>query len=146
MTIETGTTNRTSHKRLIVPTAEQIASLSDQALNALRDDLTEAKLAIENQIANAVALGDADPDWIVRSNGALTHMRRGLGHIKKERERRQLTPRMPDDLTPAFQAVDTVREVLKAHGILITAVRRFLDDDTDDNYNTLANLIDPEPA
>lgn len=141
MNIETGHNNRTI-KRIIVPSADEIASLSDSALLALRDDITDAKLAIENQIATANAIGDADPDWLIRSNGALTHMRRGLIHIKQERERRSLVPRMPDDLTPAFQAVDTLREVLKAHGALVNAVRRFIDDDNDDNFDMLVALIE----
>lgn len=141
-TYETGTNNKT-YKKVVVPSAPDIAAMPDKDLLQLRLDLTEAKLAIESQISMAAATDNKDLDWVIRTNGALSHMRRGLAIIKTERERRNMTPKIPQDLTPAFQAVDELRNVLKAHGALVTAVRNFLDEDTDQNFDTLEQLVNP---
>ena len=143
MTYETGTMNKTAYKKVIVPNADEIADMSDSELAQLRTEFTDAKLAIESQLATAQATGNTDHEWVVRTNGALSHMRRGLALIKHERERRSLVPKMPDDLNPAFAAIDTLREVLKAHGALVEAVRRFLNDDNDENFDTLEKLVTP---
>lgn len=142
MTYETGTMNKTA-KRVIVPNADQIAEYTDQQLLELRSDLTDAKLAIENQLFAAQTTGNTDQEWLLRTNGALAHMRRGLSMVKTERERRSLVPKMPEDLQPAFAAIDTLRDVLKAYGTLVEAVRRFLDDDNDDNFDVLESLVTP---
>lgn len=140
MNYETGTTNKT-YKKVIVPSADEIAAMTDDELLRFRTDLTDAKLAIEAQLSSAKALNSMDQEWFVRSNGALSHMRRGLALIKAERERRSLVIKMPTDLNPAFTAIDTLRDVLKAHGALVAAVRRFIDDDNDDNFDTLDQLV-----
>lgn len=140
MTYETGTMNKT-YRKVIVPTADEIAEYSDQQLLALRSDLTDAKLAIENQLFAAQTAGNLDHEWLIRTNGALSHMRRGLALVKQERERRSVVPKMPDDLNPAFAAIDTLRDVLKAYGTLVEAVRQFLDDDNDSNFDLLEQLV-----
>lgn len=140
MSFDTGTTNKT-YKKVVVPTASQIQALPDHDLMQLRVDLIDAKLAIESQISAAATTGNQDLDWAVRTNGALSHMRRGLALIKTERERRSLVTKIPQDLNPAFQAIDLLRDVLKAHGVLVTAVRNFLDEDNDDNFQTLETLV-----
>lgn len=141
MNIETGTMNRTISKKVIVPDSSDIAAMRDDELMTLRDELNDAKLAIEAQLSAAKTSGNIDPEWLRRTNGALTHMRRGLTAIKQERERRSLVVKIPNDLTPAFDAIDTLRDVLKAYAVLVDAVRRFLDDDNDDNFDALERLV-----
>lgn len=140
---ETSSSNKT-YKKVVVPSAADIAAMTDKELLQLRADLTDAKLAIESQISIAAATDNKDLDWVVRTNGALSHMRRGLALIKTERERRSMTVKIPQDLNPAFQAIDQLRDVLKAHGALVNAVRNFLDDDNDHNFNILEQLVDPQ--
>lgn len=140
MNYDTGTMNKT-YKKVIVPSADEIAAMNDDELLRFRTDLTDAKLAIESQLSSAKALGSMDQEWVVRTNGALSHMRRGLALIKAERERRSLVIKMPDDMNPAFEAIDTLRNVLKAYGALVNAVRTFLDDDNDDNFDALEQLV-----
>lgn len=143
MNIETSTSNRT-YKKVIVPTQEEIQSLSDRALETLRTDLIEAKLAIEHQLSVSHSMDrDDDHEWLIRTNGALTHMRRGLAYVKQERDRRRVVPKMPDDLNPAFTAIDTLRDVLKAYGALVEAVRTFLEDDSDEHFDLLTQLVTP---
>jgi hypothetical protein len=140
---ETGSSNKT-YKKVLVPSAAEIKAMPDKDLLQLRADLTDAKLAIESQISIAAATDNKDLDWIVRTNGALSHMRRGLALIKTERERRSMVTKIPQDLTPAFQAIDQLRDVLKAHAALVTAVRNFLEDDNDNNFDALEQLVDPQ--
>lgn len=143
MRYETGTMNQTRRDRLIVPPTAEIIDMDDDQLITLRADLVDAQTVIEAQIAAAKAAGDADAQWLVRTNGALAHMRRGLTAIKSEMLRRTghyKPERMPGQIQPAFEAIDVIKDVLKDYRTLMEAVNVFLDDDNDDNYNRLCEL------
>jgi len=148
MTYNTGTMNTTRRDRIIVPPTAEIMAMTDDQLIALRADLVDAQTMIEAQIAAAKNSGDAHPDWLIRSNGALAHMRRGLTVIKSELMRRTghyKPTSMPADIQPAFEAIDTIKNVLKHYRHLIDTVTQFLDDDNDDNYQALCDAVGIQP-
>jgi hypothetical protein len=149
--MRTGSMNRT-HKRVVVPPTADIVAMTDDELLVLRADLVEAQQLIETQIAAARLSGALDGDWLIRSNGALSHMRRGLSAIKAEQTRRNggRPPGLaPESVQEGFEALDVIRELLKGHkGVveaydrLAAAVRAFLDDDSDERFAELERLVD----
>lgn len=142
--------NRTQ-KRVIVPPNDVILDMTDEQLVELRADLVEAQQLIEVQIAAARSNGPVDADWMIRSNGALAHMRRGLATIKAEQTRRNggRPPGLaPESVQAGFEALDVIRDMLKthkatveAHERLVDAVKAFLDDDNDDRFAELERLV-----
>ena len=137
--------NRTQ-KRVIVPPSEEIVEMTDEELLALRTDLVEAQQMIEAQIATAKSASvSVDSDWLIRSNGALSHMRRGLAVIKAEQTRRnggRPPGWMPGSVQDAFESVDVIRAALKAYSTLVDAVKAFLEDDSDERFAELERLVD----
>lgn len=129
--------------RVIVPPTDAIVAMDDTELSDLRIRLIDAAHAIESQIKQAWTIGQPDEDWLVRSTGALAHMRRGLAVIKSEQTKRGITPKfhVEADINDAFLAVDTIRTALKAAQTLRDAVRRFIEDDSDDNFAELERLV-----
>jgi len=129
--------------RVIVPPTDAIVAMDDTEIADLRIRLVDAAHAIETQIKQAWATGQPDEDWLVRSTGALAHMRRGLAVIKAEQAKRGTIPRfhVEADINDAFLAVDTVRQALKAAQTLRDAVKRFIEDDSDDNFAELERLV-----
>lgn len=142
--------NRT-YKRVVVPPSDAIVDMTDEDLNALRADLVDAKQVIEQQIKIARESGNDNGDWLIRSSGALAHMDRGLRAIKQEQIRRGVRSPVggaPDEVHAAFEALDVLRNGLKSyktlfeqHERLIDAVKAFLDDDSDENFDALERLV-----
>jgi len=136
--------NRTQ-KRVIVPPTDEIVAMTDDELAALRTDLVEAQQLIEAQIASAKAMPVVDSDWLIRSNGALSHMRRGLAVIKAEQTRRnggRPPGWVPELVQDGFEALDVVRNSLRAYRVLVDAVRAFVEDDSDERFAELERLVD----
>lgn len=140
MTYETSTTSRTLKGRVVVPPTVEIINMSDDELTELRAELVDAQTVIEAQISAARASGDIDAQWLVRSNGALAHMRRGLSAIKSEMIKRtgHYKPnKMPSGIQPGFEALDVIKDVLRDYRTLLEAVHAFLDDDGDEQWAAL---------
>ncbi len=136
--------NRTQ-KRVVVPPTDQIVQMGDDELGVLRADLVEAQQLIEAQIAASKVSPAVDSDWLIRSNGALAHFRRGLAAIKAEQTKRnggRPVQWAPDSVQDGFEALDVVRSMLKAHKALVVAVQTFLDDDSDENFAELERLVE----
>lgn len=136
--------NRTQ-KRVVVPPTDEIVQMGDDQLGVLRADLVEAQQLIEAQIAAAKVSPAVDSDWLIRSNGALAHMRRGLAAIKAEQMKRNGGRPLgwaPESVQGGFEALDVVRSVLRAHKALVEAVQAFLDDDSDERFAELERLVE----
>lgn len=136
--------NRTQ-KRVVVPPTDEIVQMGDDQLGVLRADLVEAQQLIEAQIAAAKVSPAVDSDWLIRSNGALAHMRRGLAAIKAEQMKRnggRPAGWAPESVQGGFEALDVVRSVLRAHKALVEAVQAFLDDDSDERFAELERLVE----
>jgi len=137
--------NRTQ-KRVVVPPSDEIVEMTDDELLALRTDLVEAQQLIEAQIATAKSASvSVDSDWLIRSNGALAHMRRGLAVIKAEQTRRnggRPPGWAPESVQGAFDAVDVLRSALKAYKALVEAVQAFVEDDSDERFAELERLVE----
>jgi len=136
--------NRTQ-KRVVVPPSDEIVEMTDDELLALRTDLVEAQQLIEAQITAAKAAPVVDSDWLIRSNGALAHMRRGLATIRAEQTRRnggRPPGWAPESVQGAFDAVDVLRSALKAYKALVEAVQAFVEDDSDERFAELERLVE----
>jgi hypothetical protein len=138
--------NRTQ-KRVVVPPTDEIVQMGDDELGVLRADLVEAQQLIEAQIAASKVSPAVDSDWLIRSNGALAHMRRGLAAIKAEQTKRnggRPLGWVAGDVQQGFEAVDVVRATLKSYAVLVDAVKAFLDDDSDERFAELERLVGDE--
>ncbi len=131
-----------NRERVIVPPTETIQEMETDDILALRIKLVDAAQTIEAQIKNAYA-GPVTPeqDWLIRTQSALSHMRRGLAVIKATLASRgvQQQSTVGGNVHDAFVAVDAIRDTLKGHNALLQAVEAFLEDDNDDNYARLEN-------
>lgn len=130
--------------RVMVPSMEEICALDDEALFSLRILLVDASEAIQGQMQAALDADDASPEWLARSRGALSHMKRGLATIKAELGRRDAARakarRKRPEVSPAYDGIDALRDVLAAYVELLDAVRAFIDDDSDEAFDVLRAL------
>lgn len=127
------------NERVIVPPTNVIQDMSNEDIMELRIKLVDAAQTIENQIKTAFSDGTPEQDWLIRSQSALSHMRRGLAVIKATLAARgvQQSSKMGGNVHDAFVAVDAIRDALKAYNALLQAVEAFLQDDGDDNFTRL---------
>lgn len=131
--------------RIVVPPYEDLINMPTDQLLELRVELVDAATSIETQIAESKNDGTYDPIWEQRSHAALSHFRRGLATIKAETARREghtphqtvINPRIDD----AFIGVDHIRATLKAFNQLYVAVQQFVEEDNDDNFARLEQLV-----
>jgi thymidine phosphorylase len=133
-----------TQKRVVVPPSNEIIQMTDEQLNALRLELVDAQQMIEAQIKAAKDGGSSDAEWLIRSGGALAHMRRGLAAIKSEQTRRnggRPVGWVAGEVHQAFEAVDVLRGALKAYATLTDAVKAFLEDDSDERFAELERLV-----
>jgi Zn-dependent oligopeptidase len=130
--------------KIVVPTYQELIEMDTAELLALRVELIDAASNIETQLQIADTETHPDPIWTARSQTALSHMRRGLATIKAELGRRNGT-HTPTTLTStiqeAFTAIDQLRHTLKQTNELYAAVEALLDDDNDNNWARLENLV-----
>lgn len=131
-----------NRERVIVPPTNVIQDMSDEDIMSLRIKLVDAAQTIENQIKTAFSDGTPEQDWLIRSQSALSHMRRGLAVIKATLAARgvQQPSKMGGNVHDAFVAVDALRDTLKAYNALLQAVDAFLQDDGDDNWARLEDV------
>ena len=130
--------------RIIVPPYETLVEMPTADLLALRVELVDASESIQNQIQHAEHDGTLDPIWAHRSNTALSHMRRGLATIKAELARRngKNTPAaINTNIQHAFNAIDEIRHALKRSNELYAACQALLEDDSDENWARLEELV-----
>jgi uncharacterized damage-inducible protein DinB len=130
--------------RITVPSYDELVAMTTPDLLAFRVELAEAAQSIENQLIEAERDGTNDPIWTMRSSTALSHMRRGLATIKAELGRRNGNPQpapLTDIIQHAFNSLDEIRSALKRANELFAAVQAFTDNDSDDNWARLENLV-----
>lgn len=129
--------------KLRVPEHDEIVAMTTDALLEFRTRLVDASGTIQGAIETARASGDYDQDWWVRSQSALAHMRRGLGTVRAELSKRSGigVETQASESLEAFQAVDTLRETVKAYSALLHIVREFVEDDSDKNFERLCAFV-----
>jgi hypothetical protein len=133
--------------KIIVPTYQELIEMDTAELLTLRVELIDAASNIQTQLQIADTETHPDPIWTARSQTALSHMRRGLATIKAELAKRNGT-RLPATFTnhtqDAFQAIDQLRHALKQANELYSAVQALLNDDNDDNWARVEELVQRE--
>lgn len=131
-----------NRERVIVPPTEAIQEMSTDDVQQLRIKLVDAAQTIENQIKNAYSAGNPDQEWLIRSQSALSHMRRGLAIIKAVLASRGVKQQSTagGNVHDAFVAVDKIRDTLKGFNALLQAVDGLLTDDNDDNWARLEDV------
>lgn len=133
-----------TQKRIVVPPSDEIVAMRDDELISLRAELVEAQQLIEVQVRAARDVGGVDSDWLIRSNGALAHFRRGLSVIKGELLKRGVGGGVvgtANSVNAVFEHLDAVRSGLRAYAALHAAVVKFLDDDSDEHFAELERLV-----
>jgi hypothetical protein len=143
--ISTHRKNRVMRPKIVVPPYEELINLPTDQLLALRVELVDAATSIETQLTESKQDGTYDPIWEQRSHAALSHFRRGLATIKAETARREgRTPHQPvidPRIDDAFISIDQIRTTLKAFNQLYVAVQAFVEEDTDENFERLEQLV-----
>lgn len=130
--------------RITVPSYDELVAMNTADLIAFRVELADAAQSIENQLIEAERDGTNDPIWTMRSNTALSHMRRGLATIKTELARRNgnnAPAAITDIILNAFNSLDEIRSALKRANELFAAVQAFIDNDTDNNFERMEELV-----
>lgn len=132
--------------RIVVPPYEDLINMPTDQLLALRVELVDAATSIETQFTEFKNNQTfEDPIWEQRSHAALSHFRRGLATIKAETARREgRTPHQPvidSRIDDAFVGIDHIRNTLKAFNQLYVAVQQFVEEDNDENFARLEQLV-----
>jgi short-subunit dehydrogenase involved in D-alanine esterification of teichoic acids len=130
--------------KIIVPTYAEFVEMDTTELIAFRVELVDAAQSIQTQLQEAANEGHPDPIWTARSQTALSHMRRGLATIKAELAKRNGSnspAALTDHIQEAFGALDILRNTLKQANVLFAAVEALLDDDNDNNWARLEDLV-----